>query len=195
MNQVISQAYDLVDILPMKEQIREFSGIRAYHKSGDFIINEDRGFINLLGIQSPGLASSPAIALEALELVKKNLVLKEKKNYNPCRRKVIRLKKLSLEERDKVIKENPDYGIIVCHCEKVSLGEIKDAIRRNAGAHTIKGVKKRVRAGFGRCQGGYCQAAIASILAKELNVSLSDILYANKGSNILKGKIGDDQNA
>lgn len=187
---VISQAYDLVDYLPMKEQIREFSGIRAYHQSGDFVINEKDGFINLLGIQSPGLASSPAIALEALELVKKNLTLKEKNNYNPLRRKVIRPNKLSNEERNQLIKDNPDYGLIVCHCEKVSLGEIKDAIHRNAGAHTIKGVKKRVRAGFGRCQGGYCQAVVADILAKELKIKFNDVLFSNNGSNILDEEIG-----
>jgi len=168
LNHVLEQAKLLVDDLHLDQVIREFSGNRAYHNSGDFVINmKEKGFINLVGIQSPGLVSSLAIGKDIVESFVSNcLGLQEKENYNPRRRPLYRMNKLTIEERNELIKKNPELGIIVCRCEKVSLGEIKDAIERNCGARTIKGVKKRVRPGFGKCQGSFCEPLVASILAK-----------------------------
>ncbi len=187
LDNVLNEAYRLVDYVPMKHVIREFSGLRAYHRSGDFVINmPKKGFINLLGIQSPGLASSPAIALEVCSMVKELITLEEKDNYNPYRRKVIRLNNLTIEERNEIIEKDSRYGTIVCRCEKVSLGEVVDAINRNCGATTVKGVKKRCRPGFGKCQGGFCEPLILDILAKELGKNPLEICYNNKDSFILK---------
>ena len=190
---VVEQAKRLVDDVPLKYLIREFSGVRAYHESNDFVINSPvKGFINMLGIQSPGLASSPAIALEAVKMIGEVLELTENKNYNPKRRPLYRLNKLPIEKREELIKENPDFGVMICRCEKVSLGEIKDAIHRSCGARTIKGVKKRVRPGFGKCQGGFCEVLVGKILASELGVEVNKINYANQGSYILLNKTKEE---
>lgn len=189
LDNVLKEAYRLVDKIPMNYLIREFAGLRAFHESNDFVINQlTKGFINVLGMQSPGLASAPATSLEVLEMVKQNLDLVEKDNYVKTRRPLYRLNKKTLEERDALIKQNHLLGNMVCRCEKVSEGEVVDAIRRNCGARTIKGVKKRVRPGFGKCQGGFCEPLIMKILARELGVDMKEINYSNKGSFILENK-------
>lgn len=186
---VVEQAYRLVDEIPMQYAIRQFSGLRAYHDSGDFVINTPvKGFINMLGIQSPGLASSPAIGERAVKMVADVLPLEEKADWNPRRRPLYRINNLSIEERQALIAKNPDFGQMVCRCEQVSKGEVIDAIHRNCGARTVRGVKKRVRPGFGKCQGGFCEPLIMKILADELGKDLMDVRYSNKGSYILKEK-------
>lgn len=187
LNNVIKEAYRLVDYIPLDKVIREFSGVRCFHESNDFVINQPvDGFINFLGIQSPGLASSPAIARECEQMISKLIPLEINKNYNPYRRKVIRMNKLSIEERNEIIKKDSRYGRIICRCEKISLGEVIDCIERNCGATTIKGVKKRCRPGFGKCQGGFCEPLVLEILSKELGKNPLEIRYANKDSYILK---------
>lgn len=187
LDNVLKEAYRLVDYIPLDKVIRQFSGVRCYHESNDFVINQPvAGFINFLGIQSPGLASSPAIALECVQMISNLLPLKTKENYNPYRKKVIRMNKLSVEEKNEIIKKDPRYGRIICRCEKISLGEVVDSINRNCGATTVKGVKKRCRPGFGKCQGGFCEPLVLDILSKELGKSPLEIMYANKGSYILK---------
>lgn len=184
LDMVKKNAYSLVDNLRLDKQIRIFSGIRAVSDTNDFVIEETSpNFINVAGIQSPGLASSPAIAEMVSDMIK-NKQLKE--NYNPYRRKLPRLNKKSLEEKNKLCKENPLYGNIICRCENISEGEIVDAIRRNCGAKTIKGVKKRVRPGFGKCQGGFCEASVLKILARELGVDEKTIVYGKENAVILK---------
>lgn len=186
---VLEQAYRLVDEIPMQYLVREFSGLRAYHDSGDFVMNSPRrGFINMLGIQSPGLASSPAIAEKAVEMVKECITLRPKGSFNPLRRPMPRLAKRSPQEREEMIGRNPDFGQMVCRCEQVSRGEVIDCIRRNCGARTVKGVKKRVRPGFGKCQGGFCEPLIMKILSEELGVTLDRVTYKGGGSYILTGK-------
>ena len=177
-------AYSLVDNLRLDKQIRLFSGVRAVSDTGDFVIEEvSPCFINVAGIQSPGLTASPAIA-EMVEDMIKEKVLKE--TYNPIRRPLPRLNKKTLEERTLLCRENPLFGKIVCRCEKISEGEIVDAIRRNCGATTVKGVKKRVRPGFGKCQGGFCEASVIKILARELGCSMQEIVYGKENAYILK---------
>lgn len=177
-------AYSLVDNLRLDKQIRIFSGIRAVSDTGDFVIEETIPyFINVAGIQSPGLASSPAIA-EMVSGMIKNKELKE--DYNPYRRPLPRLNKKSVEERSEYYKKDPSFGNIICRCEKITEGEIVDVIRRNCGATTIKGVKKRVRPGFGKCQGGFCEAHVLKILARELDVKKESIVYGKENAYILK---------
>lgn len=189
LNSVREQAINLIPNIPFNRSIRVFSGNRASSSLHDFIIeysSSDNHFINIGGIESPGLVSSPAIAEYVVdEFVKKVLVLEEKASFNPRIRPVPRLKEMSDEERNELIKANPDFGRIVCFCEQVSLGEVKDALSRSCPPHSVKAMKKRVRAGFGKCQGGFCQPLIVSELAKHYGLSWLDVLYDEKNSNIL----------
>lgn len=174
--------------LPFEETIREFSGIRPNSDIDDFIIKESEknpGFFIVGGIMSPGLASSLAIGEYISELIQKKLNLEVNKSFNPCIRKHLSLDKLGEEKYNELIKEDPTYGRMICRCEKVSEGQIIDAIHRNSGAKTIKGVKKRVRPGFGKCQGTFCETEIARILAREFKVDLSEICYSDLGTNVL----------
>ena len=184
LDNVKSNAYSLVDNLRLDKQIRIFSGIRAVSDTGDFVIEETiPHFINVAGIQSPGLASSPAIA----EMVAGMIENKEKKeDYNPYRRPLPRLNKKTVAERQAFCKKDPSFANIICRCEKITEGEIIDVIHRNCGATTIKGVKKRVRPGFGKCQGGFCEAHVLKILARELGVDPETIVYGKEKAYILK---------
>jgi len=187
---VLQEAYRLVDDIPMQYLIREFSGLRAFHDSGDFVINEPvEGFINLLGIQSPGLASSPAIGEKVEKMIASKMTLKSKADWNPRRRPLYRINNLSVEERQALVAKDPAFGRMVCRCEQVSAGEVIDAIHRNCGARSVRGVKKRVRPGFGKCQGGFCEPLILKLLSQELGKELNKINYSGKGSWILEEKL------
>jgi glycerol-3-phosphate dehydrogenase len=192
---VKEQARRLFDSINYREQIRTFAGDRAYAedlngKGMDFIIEETTPhFINVAGIQSPGLASSPAIARMVVDMIEDKV---EKKDYNPTRRPTIRLKEKDLDTKVALVKENPKLGKIVCRCETVSEGEIIDCIHRNCGARTIKGVKRRVRPGMGKCQGGFCQVEVGKILARELNENVMDVMYGKTGSYILKENLNKE---
>ena len=188
LNEIKEKAKELVDYIDYSKQIREFSGIRAVSSTNDFIIDSpQRGFINVAGIQSPGLTAAPAIAEMVSNMITDKVI---NKNYNPRRRPVVRMKELSIEQKNEIIKTDSRYGKIVCRCEKISEGEIIDCINRNCGATTIKGVKKRVRAGFGKCQGGFCEGEVLKILARELNKNHMEIEYAKLDSKILIEKLG-----
>lgn len=147
-----------------------------------------RGMINLIGIQSPGLSSVPAIADMVEDLVREvgdDLNFNIKDDYNPKRPKPVILRELPYEERAKFIAENPDYGTIICRCETVSKGEILDAIRRPIPATNLDAIKRRVRAGMGRCQGGFCGPRVVGILEKELGISPLEVTKRGKSSYIL----------
>ena len=188
LDNVRKNASKLVKNIPFNYIIREFSGLRATSSTHDFVINENDNFINLGGIESPGLASAPAISKEAVRLVNEKLHLEVNNDFNPFRRKVIRLKKMSESERNELIRNDKTFGHIVCRCEGVSEGEVIDCIRRNAGARTIKGVKKRCRPGFGKCQGGFCEPLIVEILCRELNLDPLNVRYDSKDSYILQSE-------
>lgn len=174
--------------LPFDENIRQFSGIRPNNDTDDFIIEESKvngNFFIVGGIMSPGLASSLAIGEYVSDLVAKKLNLTKKEKFNPTIKKHLSLGKLGKEKFNELIKENPLYGRMVCRCEKVSEAEIMDSINRNCGAHTIKGVKKRVRPGFGKCQGTFCESEVLKILARELKCDLSEVCYSDLGTNVV----------
>ena len=184
------KAKDLVDFIDYSKQIKEFAGLRAVGPVHDFIISEDLpNFINLIGIQSPGLTASPAIAKYVVDMIKDKT---PNENFNPYVRKHVKLIDLSDEERALFVKEHPEYGQIICRCEKISKGEVLDVIHRNCGATTIKGVKKRVRAGFGKCQGGFCEEIVLKILSKELNMDPYDISFGRNGSYILNHEVKEN---
>ncbi len=183
----------LVKSIPFYESIRVFSGLRATGNTHDFVIEHAKSndhFINIGAIESPGFASSPAISEYVIKnLIKPIIELIPNKDFNPYVRKYPRLNKLSDEEKNKLIKKDSDFGQVVCLCENISLGEIKDVLSRNAAPTSIKGVKRRLRTGFGKCQGGYCHADLVMILAQHYHVSPSEILYDRPGSNIVLEEI------
>ncbi len=186
-------AKNLVPSIPFGEQIRVYSGLRATPSTHDFIIEPSKkypSFINVAGIESPGLVSSPAIGEYVVEeLVKKVLVLKGKNNYRKAVRPYFRPQYMSILNRNKLIHENPHFGKIICNCEKVSLGEIEDVLSRSVPTNSIKALKKRTRAGFGKCQGGFCQPLVLEILAKHKGISPLEVLYDGEGSEILLSEV------
>ncbi|KGG80944.1 FAD-dependent oxidoreductase [Caloranaerobacter azorensis H53214] len=178
--------------IPFKKVITTFAGLRAEPSTGDFIVEESkeaRGFINVAGIKSPGLTASPAIAEYVVELLKDiNGGFKIKEDFNPIRERMIRFDKLSDEDKAELIKKDSRFGRIICRCENITEGEIVDAIRRKVGATTVDGIKKRVRPGMGRCQGGFCSPRVMEILARELGTDVSEIVKDSPSSYVLVGR-------
>ncbi len=181
--------------VPYNKVIRSFAGSRPTSDTHDFVIEESNveGFINVAGIESPGLTAAPAFAIYVVEeLLSKRLDLR-KKDFNPIRKKVTRMTELTLEEKQELFNKDPKYGKIICRCEGITEGEIVESIHRNCGARSVTGVKNRVRAGAGRCQGGFCQPEVLKILARELNIDPMNINYSKENSNILKAKTKGEQ--
>ena len=175
--------------------ITAFAGIRARSDTDDFVIGESKeanGFINVAGIESPGLSSAPAIAVYVVDILKELIGRSaENMNFNPIRRKVMRFMELPEEVKNKLIKQDPRYGRIICRCESITEGEIVDAIHRKVGARTVDGIKKRVRPGTGRCQGGFCGPRVMEILARELKIDIKDVVKNSRKSYILTGETKD----
>ena len=184
---VSSQLAKTVKNVPYNEIIRSYAGLRASGNHGDFYIKSsvnNPNFIHVACIDSPGLASSPAISEYVIDnLIKNQFDLEVKETY-VSRKAPLVMAKLSNEEKALAIKENPLYAKTICKCENISYGEIVDAIHSICPARTIKAIKKRVRPGMGRCQGGFCEVEVAKILAKELNMKLEDVLYDNDNSKL-----------
>ncbi|MGL5721456.1 MAG: NAD(P)/FAD-dependent oxidoreductase [Brevinema sp.] len=179
--------------IPFGSNLRNFSGNRAEASTGDFIIGpvEDvPNFFEIAGIKSPGLTSSPAIAVDVVSMMEEaGLELKQKTNYNP-HRLLVHLDYLSFDERARLIQANPLYGRIICRCENVSEGEILDAMRRPNGGNTIEGVKKRTRVCAGLCQGGFCMPRIVEIMAREMHCTPEQIYQDKNGSYIVTDSTG-----
>lgn len=193
LEEVFKGAKKLYPELDLKDTIRAFAGLRAADQSEDFVIEaaeKIKGFINVAGIQSPGLASSTAIADYTADILKdEGLELSEKKDYVETREEPVRFYEMSNEERAEVVAQNKDYGQIICRCETVSYQEIVDAINSPVGARTVNAVKRRTRAGGGRCQGGFCGPRVVDILAEELGVDPTEIKQEEGNSQILEYEI------
>ena len=190
LDNVKKQAQSLVPDIPFNQTIRIFSGNRPTPSTHDFIIkfaDSDDHFIVVSGIESPGLASSVAIGQYVVnEFVRKKIDLTKKDSYNPKTKHRIIPKYLSIDERNNLIKKDPNYGIIVCNCEKTTLGEILDELSRSIPPKTIKGVKKRTRAGFGKCQGGFCQPLVIKLLSDYYHIDMDEVKYDKNDSIICK---------
>ena len=169
---VMKEAGENVEGIRFGATITGFCGLRAVGSTGDFIINNPRhGFVNVAGIESPGLSSAPAIAAYVADLLAADgLALEKKPDYNPRREALHAFREMSMEEKNKVIAKDPAYGRVICRCETVTEGEILHAIRQNPKPRDLDGVKRRTRAQMGRCQGGFCSPYIVEMLAKELNI-------------------------
>ena len=176
--QVMEKCGRSVKNVPLKQVITSFAGLRAHEDGGEFIIGEAedaKGFIDAAGIESPGLSSAPAIGQYVRELLADLTELKEKERFIETRKGIVRFAECSREAQQELIRQNPAYGKIICRCETITEGEILDAIHRPLGATTLDGIKRRTRAGMGRCQAGFCTPRVMDILARELGVELKDI--------------------
>ena len=173
--------------IPFRKVITSFSGLRAHEDSGDFIVGEAEdapGFFNATGIESPGLSSSLSIGEMVARMVADRLGIEKKENPVLERKAAPRPREMSVDEGNELIKSNPSYGRIVCRCEEISEGEIIDAITRPLGARSLDGVKRRVRAGMGRCQGGFCSPKVMELIEKYASIPFDEITKNSKGSNI-----------
>ena len=192
LEKILEQYALLLPDFPKKLNITYFSGLRASTFTEDFIIRPSgkvKGFIHVAGIQSPGLAAAPAIAEMVRDiLIDEGFSMDENEKFNPYREKHIPFSDLAMEEKKKLIEKNPHYGRIVCRCEKITEGEIIDAINSKIPVSSMDAIKRRTRAGMGRCQGGFCLPNIAEIISRETGIPMEKILKNEEGSNLFVGK-------
>jgi glycerol-3-phosphate dehydrogenase len=182
---VLASVRNLIPAIKEDQIIASFAGVRPTTKEGDFHIREDlKGFINLVGIQSPGLTAAPAIAEHVVKMLAESTPLIPKVDYIATRTAIPRFRLLGNRERNALIKKNPDFGEIVCRCELVTKAEVKEAIRR--GARTLDGIKFRTRTQMGRCHGSFCTMKIMSIMAEELHIPYDAITKRGKGTELIK---------
>ncbi len=181
--------------IPYREVITSFAGLRAFEERDDFIIEEVADapqFIDCAGIESPGLTSSPAIGVMIAGMLRDKMGLEKKDDFIAQRKGVLDPKKLSREELRDLIKKNPAYGNIICRCEMITEGEILDAIHRPLGARSLDGVKRRTRAGMGRCQAGFCSPRVMEILAREVpDLTMMDVTKCGGDSKLIVGELKD----
>ena len=189
---IVTKHNELIDKLNKSHIITYFSGNRAATYEEDYIIERGRNTKNIFhvaGIQSPGITTAPLVAKNVskavVDILKEENEVKENKNYNPYRKGIVEVNKLSDKERDELIKKNPDYGVIVCRCEEISKGEIIDALNRPIKVPTIDGIKRRVRPGMGRCQGSFCMPLVTKIIAEHEGIDIKDV--KKRGDNSCVG--------
>jgi len=170
--------------------ITYFTGTRAATFEEDFVIRRGlytENIIHAAGIQSPGLTAAPAIAEDIAKLALEQLKAEKNESFDPHRKAIVNAAELPEHERNALIASDPDYGVILCRCEQISRGEILAALRRPLPCDSVDGVKRRVRAGMGRCQGGFCGPLVAQIIAGELNIPLEQVRKSGIGSEVLLG--------
>lgn len=190
LDQVLTKAGENVKNIPTRSVITSFAGLRAHEEGHEFIIEEVEGaagFVDCAGIESPGLTSAPAVGVMVSEIVKDILHLKENPAFVPTRKGILDPDTLTKEERDELIHKNPAYGNIICRCEMITEGEIIDAITRPLGARSLDGVKRRTRAGMGRCQSGFCSPRVMEIIARERGIDQMEVTKSGGDSFIAVG--------
>ncbi len=194
-SKVIEGSAKNIKRVPYKQVITGFSGLRAHEDGGEFVLEEASdcpGFFDCVGIESPGLTACPAVGEYMASLVADKLSLSLKSSWNGICHDVKKPFELSEKERAELIASEPAYGKIICRCETITEGEIIDSIRRPLGARSLDGVKRRTRAGMGRCQGGFCSPRVMEILSRELNVPLDSITKNGGTSKLLYGRTKDE---
>ncbi len=176
--------------LNLRTMITSFAGLRAHEDGREFIIGEvngAEGFIDCAGIESPGLTSAPAIGEMVANILQEKMQLEKNPEFNGSRKGIFHPDTMSIEERNVLIKEKPEYGRIVCRCEMITEGEIIDALTRPLPAKSLDGVKRRTRAGMGRCQAGFCSPRTMEIIANTLGIPLDDVTKSGGNSKIIMG--------
>lgn len=183
------QSLKSIPSIAFRENIRNFSGVRARSDRADFILEESSsvpGFFNAAGIKSPGLSAAPSLAKAIVKWVGTKMTLTEKPDTVDTRKK-IRIKELDRDQINELIRQNPAYGRIICRCESITEGEILDAFNTPIPPVSIDGVKRRCNTGMGRCQGGFCGEKITAILMRQLRIKGEEVLQDKAGSNIIVG--------
>lgn len=192
-NEIVENSRKSIENIDFRKTITSFSGLRATPSTGDFMIfasQKCKNFINVGGIESPGLASAPAVSRYVVEILEQEgLELVKNQQFNPIRKKNKPFSHMTKEERDEVIKQDENHKKIICRCETVTEAEIIDAIHRPCGARTVDGIKRRVRPGMGRCQGGFCGPKVVEIIARELKIPVEKVLKDYEKSNMVIGKV------
>jgi glycerol-3-phosphate dehydrogenase len=197
---LLREARELLPEISRRDLIRSFAGVRAKlipagsESPADFVIEEDLemdGFINLIGIESPGLTAAPAIALKVAGIIEESIEMPLKSGFNPIRKAAVRFSHLPDEEKTKLVEEDPDYGLIVCRCETVTRKEILDALNNPLHVRDIDAVKRRCRAGAGRCQSGFCLPKIVEIMEEHYHMKTEDLRLSCPGSELFVGRTKD----
>jgi len=192
LEKVTEMAHALVPGLRMEDTITQFVGLRPAREPEGYniLVSEKvKGYVGISGIRSSGLTCSLGIAKYTIhEMQKAGLELKRKDGFISKRRGIVKFSDKTDAEKQKLIEGNSLYGKIICRCEQITEAEIVEAIHRPVGAKTIDAVKRRVRAGMGRCQGGFCGSKVVEILARELGTEINEITKFGAGSNILFDK-------
>lgn len=193
-DKIIREALENVTGIPYGKTITSFCGLRAVGSTGDFIITAPmKGFINVAGIESPGLSASPAIAEYVADMVKEQgIELKQKADFDPRRAPAHHFREADMEEKKRIIKQDKAYGKIVCRCEGISEGEILAALRTNPKAWDLDGVKRRTRSQMGRCQGGFCSPHIVELIAQELNIPIEKVTKSGGNSFVNIGRTKEE---
>jgi len=200
MNTIYTEAKDILPEIERRDFIRSFAGVRAKlinsgsEAPADFVIQEEpevEGFINLVGIESPGLTAAPAIAKMVIGIVKKKKDLKPNPDFNPIRKGIVKFSGLPAEKQAELIQHNPNYGRVVCRCETITQQEVIDALDNPLGAVSINSIKNRCRAGMGRCQGGFCTPKIVEIIEEVLQQGIENITLKGEGSELFTGRVKD----
>lgn len=193
MNTVMRLASKSVPSVNFRNVITSFTGVRSSVKSGDFIIEESKAcsnFVNVAAIDSPGLTCCVSIAEYVMDILKgAGLTLEQNASFNGKRNDPHFFRKMNDDEKNAFIKENPTYGRIVCRCEGISEGEMRYAVRTNPPARDLDGVKRRTRAGMGRCQGGFCSPTVMKLIAEERGIGKEQVTKNGGGSYIVTDKL------
>lgn len=188
LDDVRSKSGIAVKNLPLRQTITSFAGLRAHEARHEFFIGEIApGFVDCAAIESPGLSSAPAIGVMVADIVNGILHLEDNPNFDGTRKGILDPKTLSPEDHAALIRENPAYGNVICRCETITEGEIVDAIHRTPGARSLDGVKRRTRAGMGRCQGGFCSPRVMEILSRELGIPMDQVTKSGGNSKLIVG--------
>lgn len=190
LDELINKAGMNVKDLPMRQVITSFAGLRAHEDHHEFIIKEledAAGFVDCAGIESPGLTSCPAIGRMVAGILKEKMGLEPNPDFVGERKGILDPDTLTKEEQAELIRKNPAYGNIICRCEMVTEGEILDAIHRPLGAHSLDGIKRRTRAGMGRCQAGFCTPRSMELLHRELGLPMTEITKSGGQSKLVVG--------
>ena len=187
---VRKQAARSIKSIDFRENIRNFAGDRAKSDRADFVFEESssvENFFNIAGIKSPGLSAAPSLGLGYVEWLSEREQLVKKDEFVDTRKK-IRFKELSIEDKEELIRQKPEYGRVICRCETITEGDILATFDTPIPPQSIDGIKRRCNAGMGRCQGGFCSPRVAEILERKLNIPATEVLQDKAGSNIIVGK-------
>lgn len=196
LDEVAAKSSIAIKDLPMRDVITSFAGLRAHHPDHEFIIEEVKDakrFIDVAGIESPGLSSCPAIGTMVATMIKNQMNLQEKPDFKKIRKGLIKPSQMSMEERNELIKKDPRYGTIICRCEMITEGEIVEALHRIIPARSLDGIKRRTRAGMGRCQAGFCSPRVMEIISHEVeDINMYNVSKSGGHSNFIVGKDKED---